>query len=68
MAIFIYFFYLNYHPLQRYNINIRDENQPLLVTKPKEKNIRGGDDKPVWLIPELCRITGMTERQRNDIG
>lgn len=53
---------------QKYNINIRDEKQPLLITKPKEKSIRGGDDKPVWLIPELCRITGMTERQRSDIG
>lgn len=53
---------------QRYKITIRDKNQPLLITKPKDKNIRGGVDKPTWLIPELCRITGMTERQRSDIG
>lgn len=59
---------LSSHPLQKYNINIKDEKQPLLITKPKDKKIRGGDDKPCWLIPELCRITGMTERQRSDIG
>lgn len=52
---------------QKYSINIKDDRQPLLLTKPKEKNYRGGEDKPVWLIPELCRVTGMTERQRSDI-
>ncbi|XP_055323225.1 protein aubergine-like [Sitodiplosis mosellana] len=52
----------------KYQIQIRDDKQPLLITKPKERNIRGGADKPTWLIPELCRITGLSERQRSDIG
>lgn len=52
---------------QRYNITIRDKNQPLLITKAKEKSIRGGAEKAAWLVPELCRITGLSERQRTDI-
>ncbi|XP_031633322.1 protein piwi-like isoform X2 [Contarinia nasturtii] len=52
---------------EKYRLTIRDKNQPLLISRPKEKNIRGGSDKPIWLIPELCRITGLSEQQRNNI-
>lgn len=53
--------------IQKYKINIEDKNQPLLITKAKAKNIRGGEEKQAWLVPELCRITGFSERQRTDI-
>ncbi|KAH8261810.1 hypothetical protein KR038_009042, partial [Drosophila bunnanda] len=48
----------------RYNITIRDLKQPLVVSRPTEKNIRGGDDKLIMLIPELARATGMTDSMR----
>jgi hypothetical protein len=41
-----------------YNIKIRDKKQPLLVSLPKEKDKRGGINGPIYLIPELCCITG----------
>ena len=48
------------HALQVYNIDIQDANQPLLVSKPKKREVRarGGDDSPLLLVPELCTRTG----------
>lgn len=48
-------------------MEIKDDQQPLLISKPKEKDLRGGEQKMVWLVPELCRITGLDERQRSDM-
>lgn len=50
----------------RYKITIRDMNQPLLMSKAKEKDIRGGRDQMIALIPELCRATGLSENMRNN--
>jgi aubergine len=49
---------------KRYNLEVRDLNQPLLIVKPTAKNIRGGKDKPILLIPEICRATGLTDQMR----
>ena len=48
-------------PLQNYGIDINDVHQPLLVSKPKKRDIRarGGDDSPILLVPELCTRTGI---------
>ena len=43
---------------RKYNIIIRERNQPLLVSIPKDKDRRRGDNRPVKLIPELCLMTG----------
>lgn len=51
---------------QRYNITIRDPNQPLLVSKAKARDIRGGGNKDILLVPELCRSTGLTETMRSN--
>lgn len=40
---------------ERYNEVIRDDSQPLLVFKEKNR------DKEIYLIPELCYTTGMTK-------
>lgn len=53
--------------LQKYQIKIRDHQQPLLIAKPKQKkklNHVGPDF--IALIPELCRATGLSETQRTD--
>ena len=42
----------------RYNENIADENQPLLINKDR----RTGNE--VALIPELCQLTGLTDAMR----
>ncbi|KAH8377461.1 hypothetical protein KR093_005619, partial [Drosophila rubida] len=51
---------------KRYNITIRDYKQPLVVSRPTEKNIRGGTDQLIMLIPELSRATGLTDNMKND--
>jgi aubergine-like protein len=50
--------------LQRYNIRIRNLQQPLLVTRSKAKEIKAGLPDIVYLIPELCRMTGLTDAMR----
>ena len=51
---------------KQYNVKIRDPKQPLLISMPKAKDKRAGITEPVKLIPELCLMTGLTDRQRND--
>ncbi|XP_062128728.1 protein aubergine-like isoform X1 [Drosophila sulfurigaster albostrigata] len=57
--------YVEYYK-KRYNIIIRDHKQPLVVSRPSEKNIRGGADQLIMLIPELARATGLTDGMRSD--
>lgn len=52
--------------LQRYNLKIVDRNQPLLVSKAKDRDLRGGENDLILLVPELCRATGLTDQMRND--
>ncbi|TDG47295.1 hypothetical protein AWZ03_006288 [Drosophila navojoa] len=57
--------YVEYYK-KRYNIIIRDHKQPLLVSHPTEKNIRGGVNQLIMLIPELARATGLTDEMRSN--
>ncbi|GIY92309.1 piwi-like protein Siwi [Caerostris extrusa] len=59
--------YVQYYKKQ-YDINVRDMNQPLLLCKSKEKEIRKGASvsKNVYLLPELCCMTGLTESMRTN--
>lgn len=50
----------------KYNIQIRDPDQPMLITRSTERQRRGGEDDTISLIPELCRPTGLTDQQRNN--
>jgi aubergine-like protein len=43
---------------EHYKIKIKDEGQPLLVSNPKAKDKRAGQDGPIKLVPELCALTG----------
>jgi len=50
-----------------YKIRIKDPNQPLLVSMPKKRDIRRmGSSDPILLVPELCRMTGLTDRLRSN--
>ncbi|CAL8115744.1 unnamed protein product [Orchesella dallaii] len=49
---------------QRYNITIRDHRQPLLVSRPKKRDLHRGQMGPILLIPELCQMTGLTDEMR----
>ncbi|XP_061211371.1 piwi-like protein 1 [Neopsephotus bourkii] len=58
--------YIDYYKRQ-YNQEITDLNQPVLVSQCRRKggNMMPG---PVVLIPELCFLTGLTEKMRNDFN
>ncbi|KAF7990959.1 hypothetical protein HCN44_000764 [Aphidius gifuensis] len=49
----------------KYNINIRNMTQPMLVTCTTDKNRRSGRAEIVYLVPELCHATGQYA-MRND--
>ncbi|XP_046635666.1 piwi-like protein Siwi isoform X2 [Daphnia pulicaria] len=56
---------------KHYEVNIKDERQFLLVSRPsrnKPDNQQGASmrDDTVYLIPELCGMTGLTEEHRNN--
>uniref|UniRef100_A0A8C3PIK8 Piwi-like protein 1 n=1 Tax=Calidris pygmaea TaxID=425635 RepID=A0A8C3PIK8_9CHAR len=58
--------YVDYYRRQ-YNQEITDLNQPVLISQSKRKRgtLMPG---PVVLIPELCFLTGLTEKMRNDFN
>jgi len=52
---------------ERWNMNISDVNQPMIVSIPRERDMKTGKKKdPVPLVPELCNMTGLSEAQTND--
>lgn len=57
--------YVDYYQ-QRYQLVIRDIKQPMLVSNPKARDIRDGRDQVLFLVPELCRATGLTDKMRAD--
>ncbi|XP_017884838.1 piwi-like protein Siwi [Ceratina calcarata] len=50
----------------KYQIKLRNQLQPLLVTKVKPKNRNSEEEQFVYLVPELCRATGMTDKMREN--
>ncbi|KAL3242482.1 hypothetical protein MRX96_021097 [Rhipicephalus microplus] len=59
--------YIQYYEDQ-YEKRIRDAKQPLLVCRPKEKDIRAGRTDNIYLVPELCVLTGLTDEMRANVS
>uniref|UniRef100_A0A1B6F8K3 Piwi domain-containing protein n=2 Tax=Cuerna arida TaxID=1464854 RepID=A0A1B6F8K3_9HEMI len=70
--------YVDYYK-ERYNVKITQLNQPLLVSKSKPRERRAletgavaqagaGDPNIIFLIPELCRMTGLTDEMRSNFN
>ncbi|KAK7087801.1 piwi-like protein 1 [Littorina saxatilis] len=57
--------YVDYYHQQHDKV-IRDLTQPLLVSKPKKRDIRRGQVGMIYLLPELCTITGLSDANRAD--
>jgi aubergine-like protein len=51
--------YVDYYK-QKYAVEIREKSQPMLVVQKK----RGTDVDTIYLVPELCFLSGLTEEQR----
>ncbi|XP_060844789.1 piwi-like protein Siwi [Rhopalosiphum padi] len=60
--------YMQYYK-EKWNLLIRDGKQPLLISKNK-RSIRqfGVEDTLVYLVPELCIMTGITDTMRNNFA
>lgn len=52
--------FLEYYQ-KNYDIEIKDERQPLLVTSDKL------NENQIYLIPELCRMTGLDRKSRKNM-
>ncbi|NWR83779.1 PIWL1 protein, partial [Furnarius figulus] len=57
--------FLEYYKKQ-YNIEIGDPKQPVLISQLKRN--RGNMQGSVVLIPELCSLTGLTDKMRTDFN
>ncbi|XP_033230969.1 piwi-like protein Siwi isoform X2 [Belonocnema kinseyi] len=57
--------YKNYYET-KYGIIIRNDSQPLLVSRSKPKDRRAGQAELLYLVPELCRTTGLTDEMRSN--
>lgn len=51
--------YIQYYR-ERYNLKISDDGQPMLVSRAKQRELRAGMAEIIYLVPELCRMTGIT--------
>ena len=47
-----------------YGLNIQDLKQPLLVYRRKR---RGQDDRTIYLVPEFCQMTGLSDKMKADM-
>ncbi len=45
-------------------LRVTNDSQPLLVSRPSRRDRNRGDDQPVFLLPEFCGMTGLTEEMR----
>ncbi|XP_042319601.1 LOW QUALITY PROTEIN: piwi-like protein 1 [Sceloporus undulatus] len=60
--------FVDYYKLQ-YSQEITDLNQPVLISQPKRRRGPGGVVPGVLvLIPELCYLTGLTDKMRSDFN
>lgn len=59
--------FMEYYKTQ-YDIEIRDQHQPMLLHRQKVKKSGSADteDRLISLVPELCYLTGLTDTMRND--
>ena len=48
----------------RYGIVINDLRQPLIISMPKKSEMRAGQEGPIYLVPETCNMTGLSDEQR----
>ncbi|KAL1117937.1 hypothetical protein AAG570_004251, partial [Ranatra chinensis] len=57
--------YMDYYHI-RYELRIKNMHQPMLVSKAKPRDVRAGMTTNIYLVPELCRLTGLTDEMRSN--
>lgn len=51
----------------KYNVVVKNKTQPLLRSRPSRRDLNRGDFRPIYLIPELCGMTGLSKKQRANL-
>lgn len=51
---------------QKYNLQIRDPHQPMLLSRASKRDFHRGSSGPILLIPELCQMTGISDGMRSN--
>ncbi len=59
--------YKDYYKAQ-YGTIIKDVKQPMLVSLPKKKDYHRGSSQPIYLVPEICQMTGLNDSMRKDVS
>lgn len=57
--------YVEYYK-ERYNLCIKNINQPMLISRIDPRELRVGMPDILYLVPELCRMTGLTDQDRSN--
>ncbi|KAJ4439863.1 hypothetical protein ANN_07991 [Periplaneta americana] len=57
--------YISYYA-KKYDLHINDPGQPMLVTMPKKRDRQQGEPSPIYLVPELCKMTGLSDQMRSN--
>ncbi|KYN01664.1 Protein piwi [Cyphomyrmex costatus] len=57
--------YVDYYK-KKYDIRISNPGHPMLVTRSKTRDRQAGEAERVYLVPELCRTTGLTDAMREN--
>lgn len=52
--------------LAEHGLKVHDLDQPLLLSNPKQKDVRQGQTGPLVFLPELCHLTGIADEVRTD--
>ena len=47
-------------------LEVEKKGQPLLLSRAKKRGLDGNANPDLLLIPELCFVTGLTDRMRAD--
>ncbi|KAG7164425.1 piwi-like 2, partial [Homarus americanus] len=58
--------YIDYYQ-KNYQVRIKDVKQPMLMSKPKKRDLRRGLGN-IYLVPELCALTGLTDIMKSDFN
>jgi aubergine len=53
---------------QSYGVVIRQNTQPLIECLPNARDRRAGRLEKILLVPELCSLTGLTDKMRSDFN
>lgn len=68
MFFLLLFYLITFEKFKRYNIIIKDEQQPLIVVKGNKRSFKKENQKMIFLIPELCCLTGISDNMRQDFS